>query len=406
MEYQIGAKVIDGGEGIIYEVQDRSDLLIKIYKQNDNQGNIIVTRDLAEKLEYMKSNPPGQLASQGCIAWPIDIAYKDGKLIGFVMPRLKIDSTILQIYAYKNPLYDAKSYDNFPSVKSRIMIAINLVSIVNELHKNGYIVGDLNHENLGVNKKTGQINVVDCDSFHIIDSKGVTYRTKVAMPGYLAPEIIRHCQEERAAYRPYKINEVILPTFSIESDLFCLAKHIFKLLMNGVDPFTGIIENTKGSTAAPFQGNEAVERNAYIFKPGYYSNSAFCPEANEIPAYILGLFQRAFIDGHANPSSRPNVHEWHNALMRYLNSLCQCSVNIKHQYLNTLSACPFCKADKRHESVQAKNGMPPPKGNITPPDNASQPVNIDEGKLFSNTELVFLGITAFVVFIIIFSAIF
>jgi hypothetical protein len=226
------------------------------------------------------------------------------------------------------------------------------------------------------------------------------------MPGYLAPEIIRHCHEERAEGRAFKINEVLLPTFSIESDLFCLAKHIFKLLMNGVDPFTGIIENTKGSTAAPFQGNDAVERNTYIFKSGYYSNSAFCPEANEIPSYVLGLFHRAFVDGHTNPSSRPNVHEWHNALLRYLNSLCQCSVNIKHQYLNTLSACPFCKADLRYESVQAKNGMPPPKRPTAQTTNElpeEQEQESNDAKIFW---LVLLGIASFILFVFLFSAIF
>lgn len=406
MEYQIGTKVLDGGEGIIYEVQGRSDLLIKKYKQSDIHGDSIVTWDLKEKLEYMKSNPPVQLVSQGCLAWPIDIIYNDGELIGFVMPRLSIDSSILQIYAYKNPIYDAENYDKFPSVKSRIMIAINLVSIINELHKNGYIVGDFNHENIGVNKKSGQINVVDCDSFHIIDSKGATYRTKVAMPGYLAPEIIRHCHEERAEFRPYKINEVLLPTFSIESDLFCLAKHIFKLLMNGVDPFTGIIENTKGSTAAPFQGNDAVERNAYIFKSGYYSNSAFCPAANELPSYVMGLFYRAFVDGHTNPSSRPNVHEWHNALMRYLNELCQCSVNVKHQYMNTLSACPFCKADKRYEAVQVKNGMSPPTHDTSTPNKKLSENEEEESYDIKIFWFVLLGIAGFVLFFWILSAIF
>lgn len=361
MNYQAGTQIIDGGEGTIFEVQGRPDLLMKIYKHNDAQGSAVVTKDLMEKIEFMKLNPPNNLVTQGRVAWPIDTIYKNGDFIGFVMPRLEFNVAILQAYAYKNPIYEVESYAGFPSVETRIKVAINLVATVYELHKQGYIIGDFNHENIGINKSNGQICVVDCDSFHIIDSNGRTYRTKVVMPGYLAPEIIRHCHDQRSEGMPYRINDVVLPTFTIESDLFCLAKHVFKLLMNGVDPFTGIVDNTQGSIAYPFQGNEAVERNSYIFKQGYHSNSAFCPTLSDIPAYILGLFNRAFNDGHSNPGSRPGVREWYNALDRYLNSLTQCQDNVKHQYLNTLSNCPFCAADKRYEAIQKQFGILPPK---------------------------------------------
>lgn len=351
MRYKAGTQIIDGGEGTIFEVQGRPDLLMKLYKKNA-QGSTIITTDLAEKLEYMKNNPPVNLVAQGSLAWPIEIIYENESLVGFVMPRLAFNSTILQLYAYKNPICDADNYAGFPSVMTRIKVAINLVCMVNELHERDYIIGDFNHENIGINRENGQIIVVDCDSFHITDSDGKTYRTKVVMPGYLAPEIIRHCHDQRSEGWPYRIDDVTLPTFTKESDQFCLAKHIFKLLMNGVDPFTGIIEDTQGSVAYPFQGNEAVERNSYIFKEGYHSNSAFCPASNEIPAYILGLFNRAFDYGHANPGSRPSVREWYVALDKYLKSLTQCQANAKHQYLYSLSYCPFCAADKRHEAVQ------------------------------------------------------
>ena len=331
MEYKLGRKVIDGGEGTIYEIVGQPDLLIKTYKQNAIQSNAIINENLAEKLEYMKNNPPLRLLSKGCLSWPIDIVYSDGELIGFIMTRLKFDITMLQFYAYKNPIYDTQGYERFPSVKTRISTAIELVNIVAELHDNGYIIGDFNHENIGVDILLGQIQIVDCDSFHIIGSNGITYRTEVVMPGYLAPEIIRHCQNERINGRPYRINDVCLPTFSIESDLFCLAKHVFKLLMNGADPFTGILENTTGSIAEPFQGNEAIERNAYIFKSGYYSNSTYCPAADEIPSYLNNLFYRAFVEGHNNPRSRPNTQEWNNALTMYLYSLCQCSTRVCFQ---------------------------------------------------------------------------
>ena len=360
MNYQRGKQIISGGEGYIFEVQGHPSRLIKIYKEKDAQGNPIVTSALTEKLEYMKNNPPSSLVSQSVLAWPLETIYEGGKLIGFIMPKLAFDSNMKDICSFKHPISDdTQAVEDFPSVKSRILIAINLVSTVHELHrfgKNGYVIGDFNHENIGINRQTGRICVVDCDSFHIVDDYGKTFRTKYVMPGYLAPEIIDHCYEERAKGRPHLVSEVALETFTKESDLFCLAKHIFKLLMNGTDPFTGVLENTVGSAASPFQGNEAIERNAYVFKSGYYAKAKFCLTANEIPNDLIELFKRAFIDGHTDRHARPSTGEWHNALENYLTSLIPCSSNPKHQHLNTLSSCPFCAADNRWEQAQCAVG--------------------------------------------------
>ena len=332
-------------------------MLFKVYKEKDSQGNPIVTQELTDKLEFMKNNPPISLVSQGVLAWPIETIYENGRLIGFIMPKLAFNMSLKDACSFKHPISDnAKAVEDFPSVKARILIAINLVSTVHELHKSGYIIGDMNHENIGINRQTGQINVVDCDSFHIVDGNGRTFRTKYVMPGYLAPEIIEHCHNERANGHPHSINDVCLPTFTKESDLFCLAKHIFKLLMNGTDPFTGVLDNTMGSAASPFQGNEAIERNAYVFKKGYHVKAKFCLSPNELPSNIIALFKRAFIDGHTDKTARPSTVEWHSALDSYLNSLSQCTANPKHQYLYTLYSCPFCAADNRWEQAQGTVG--------------------------------------------------
>ena len=296
MVYIKGRLLKDGGEGYIYEVQDDPNLLMKIYKETDLSGDPIITSELQKKLEYMKNNPPEPLMSQKVLAWPIDlIENKQNKFIGFVMPKLDITEHLQRVYSYRHPRLDSMDYDKFPSVKSRISIAINLCSGLHELHRKGYVVGDFNYENIGVNYSTGQIYFVDCDSFHITDIFGNVFRTNVIMAGYLAPEIIKHCNDERGVGRPYNLDKVSLPTFTKESDLFCLAIHIFKLLMNGVDPFRGVKSDKIGSTASPFLGNEAIERNEYVFRPGYKPSAVFCPPADSLPPEILSLFNKAFI---------------------------------------------------------------------------------------------------------------
>lgn len=348
----------DGGEGKIYEVVGNKDLLIKIYNDKDSAGNPIVTKELQHKLEYMKNHPPEVLIRKGLLAWPIDILYEQGKVTGLVMQKLIADASIKEMYSYKHPLID-KKYDSYPTVQSRIGIAINLVSAVSELHNTGYVIGDMNDQNIGIDRSTAQIRIFDCDSFTITDDSGITLRTNACMPGYLAPEIIRHCHSERAKGHPHELDTVTLPTFSKESDLFGLAVHIFRLLMNGVVPFNGVKNNATGSTAAPFVGNEGIDRNNYVFKQGLHPSDIYCLNPNEIPVDIKCLFDRAFLDGDSNPKRRPTTVEWYNALLEYLRTLKQCPNNPKHQYYNKLQKCPYCEADKRHYKIQ--NGTSQPK---------------------------------------------
>jgi len=341
-----GKLISDGGEGYIYEAADDPNLLMKIFKESDLSGTPIVTDDLNEKLKYMEQNPPEILIEKGAVAWPIRRISEIDRLAGFFMPKLKVDEHIQRTYSYRHPMLEASEYKRFPSVKSRIKIAVNLCSAIDELHRKGYVFGDFNHHNVGVNYKTGQVCFMDCDSFHITDNKGKVFRTNVIMAGYLAPEIIAHCNAERAAGRPFDLDKVALPTFTRESDLFCLAVHIFKLLMNGVDPFRGIKYDVVGSNASPFVGNEAIERDSYVFKPGNKPSAIFCPSADSLPPDVLSLFNRTFIDGRNDPTVRTSAADWYIILNRFLsNELAQCNENEKHYFYKYLDSCPYCTAD-------------------------------------------------------------
>jgi serine/threonine protein kinase len=358
MDYQKGKLLVEGGEGYIYEVADNPSLLMKVYKEKDLSGAPIITRELQSKLEYMKNNPPEALVSKGIVAWPVELINEgSGNLFGFIMPRMDFDEHIQRTYSYRHPTLEAEEYKRFPSVESRIKIAMNLCSALNELHIKKYVFGDLNHHNVGVNYKTGQICFMDCDSLHITTDGGSVFRTGVIMAGYLAPEIIRHCNNERSNGRGYNLDDVLLPTFTKESDLFCLSVHIFKLLMNGVNPFLGVKTDATGSTASPFVGNEAIERNSYVFREGNKPSAVFCLPAESLPFELSTLLHRAFLDGAKVSYLRPSAADWYNALNRYLTSgLVQCPREFKHQYYNQLSECPYCIADDRH--LAAQQGLP------------------------------------------------
>jgi hypothetical protein len=127
--------------------------------------------------------------------------------------------------------------------------------------------------------------------------------------------------------------------------------------MNGVNPFLGVKTDAVGSTASPFVGNEAIERNSYVFRDGNKPSAVFCLPSESLPFELSTLLNRAFLDGARVSFLRPTAADWYNALNRYLTSgLAQCSREQKHQYYNQLPECPYCVADDRHLAVQ--EGLP------------------------------------------------
>jgi serine/threonine protein kinase len=255
--------------------------------------------------------------------------------------------------------------------------------VISAVHNAGYVFGDFNPRNIGVDISSGKVAFLDTDSYHVFDkSKNRHYRCKVCADGYAAPELLEACANHKAT-NPNDSKELYektpLPTFTEKTDNFALAIHIFKLLMNGFTPFGGIIETVKPSRASPSQGNAAIRRNEYSFKPGYKPMSPAVPPLDIFPLEIADLFTRAFlVIGSVNPSQRPTSIEWHQALSRYENTLVDCKTNKLHQYDRKNKICPFCEADTRYQSSISGNKV---SAFTTPP-----PVTLPQQKTYSQTQ--------------------
>ncbi len=342
--YKLGNKIAEGGEGAIYSIEGDESSVIKIYFNADNE--------IEQKIEFMCSNPPA-CSVLNDLAWPTDV-IRDGatdKFLGFVMPKLITDCELSHLYKYNDPKAGIPPVMDY---KKRISVAINLCKVIDAVHKAGYIFGDFNPLNIGVNLTNANIGFFDADSFHIFDSQTNTqYRCKVGCNGYIAPELLKKCKSRDPWYT---YEECPLPTFTLETDRFALAIHIFKLLMNGFTPFNGIKEDESASTASPGIGSLAVERDSYCFKPGNKPLSAATPDLKSFPEYLSSLWQKAFIDGKELPECRPSAEEWLKALEKYDADVIQCSNNGSHFYWkdkkNKLAVCPYCEADKRQDSQQ------------------------------------------------------
>ncbi len=293
----------------------------------------------------MANNPPASSVLNQ-VAWPMDVVYDEYRQFkGFVMPKLDITAELGDVYVYPPSKPESRIAYNY-----KLILAMNICTVIHAVHNAGYVFGDFNPRNIGINMKTGKVAFLDTDSYHIVinEKANKAYRCKVCLDGYVAPELLKQCEP----YKKDTYENAPLPTFTRETDNFALAIHIFKLLMNGYTPFNGIKENETASTSSPGIGNQAIKRDSYCFKAGNKPQAAAVPPANVLPDKIKKLFDRAFIDGKNNPKKRSDAQEWYSALSDYEKTLVVCSKNPIHMYKRGLSSCPWCDADERyHQSI-------------------------------------------------------
>ena len=322
-----------GGEGAVYEVHNYYNTVVKLYspsKRNEHQEKKLKSM-LDVKLD-------AEVAKQ--FAWPIDIIYDKGRFVGFVMNKIQ-GVPLNQIHSEK--------YSDMPLSK-RITIAKNLCVAVHNLHQTGNVIGDMNPNNILVSPGTGLVRLIDCDSFHITDSKRRTYRCEVAMPEYLAPSVSNRLAKGES------LKTAHLPTFTIESDTFSLAVHIFQLLMNGAHPFAIAINGAKNKKSVVLpQPSENMKNGVFPYDK--------CPEGYKLPIYALSfdvlpekirsLFVKRFSD-----NEDVDAQAWFDALCEYEKRLKTCKSNHNHEYRKGLRKCPYCSATTNTAKMLATGAMP------------------------------------------------
>lgn len=320
-----------GGEGQIFNINGHPDKVAKLYKAGK------ITPEHEKKLLKMVITPPEQDVLDQ-IAWPLDVLYDNGKFVGFIMHKFKLNEDLNVIYEYGS----SAKYPEMPW-GNKIRIAKNLCVVLNAVHEAGHVCGDFNPKNISVDPNTGHITFVDTDSYHITDGNN-TYRCNVGMPEYLPREIQTKMYNGLANAQ--------LPTFSQATDNFALAVHIFQLLMNGVHPFACSVIPSQDSVPIPSTSDSILNGECPFFKdvPGKQIPK-FAPPADILPQEIQKLFLLAFVEGHLSPSLRPSAETWYYALDKLEKNLKKCKNVGHHEYYNGLSSCPWCAADARFASA-------------------------------------------------------
>lgn len=240
---------------------------------------------------------------------------------GFIMPKLNGTVTLQSFYEYPQTTYSDMR------VKYKVIVAQNICVVLSELHAAGYVFGDFNPANIGVNPKTGEVAFYDMDTCHFIDKyTGHTYRCLGGCDGYVAPELLEKVRLENKSY-----GTASLPTFTENTDNFSLAIHVFKLLMNGITPYV----------------------DGYRFDQIMVHPPAL-PHKDALPSEIHGLLSRACSN---KGYKRPTAEEWYHALLHLEKNLVNCRNHPAHDYRATFSHCPYCEADKRYQNILKRCGF-------------------------------------------------
>lgn len=302
-----------GGEGVIYDLQNRENLVAKVYR-------LPPSSEKAAKVSIMPRLCTERLLN--LCAWPTKTLHDrpGGKLEGFVMPKIVDHEPIHLLYGVKDRLVKYPDA-NWPFL---LQTAANVARAFQVVHDHGHVIGDINHGGVLVSKKA-TVKLVDCDSFQIT-WQGHTYLCGVGQVTHTPPEF--QGQNLAAVVR------------SQSHDAFGLAIIIFQLLFMGRHPFSG-----RYLDSGDMLPDRAIKEYRFAYGPGAVGRRMLPPPGalnlDAVTQPLAQLFERAFGRG----TKRPAAAEWIKPLSDLSANLSRCSQNSGHYFLKTLSSCPWCQIE-------------------------------------------------------------
>ncbi len=313
-----GAQVGEGGEGRIYAVENRTDLVVKVYHQP-------LTAKKAAKIQAMIARTPEGVASFA--AWPLKLLQdKQGLPSAVVMPRIEAAKDIHLLYSPK------ARRQHFPRADWSFLVltAQNLAVAFANVHSVGCVIGDVNHGSVLV-KNNAQVALIDCDSFQM-RADGQLYECEVAVPTFTPPEL--------------QSQSLVGVERTPQHDAFGLAVLVFHLLFMGRHPFAG-----RPLTRTDLSIEQAIKEYRFAFSDDR-TRVQLDPPPHTLPLAaaapaIASLFERAF----SKSASRPTPLEWNTALGALRGSLARCTKEASHAYFKGLSTCPWCTIEASSGAV-------------------------------------------------------
>lgn len=320
-----------GGAGKVLKHPSLPDSCIKLYKTPE------LAALHADKVAAMIAQTPNgmRVEVEGVdtvqFAWPIDrVVNKSGQFLGFTMPLIDVANAWTGKYIIHPRL---RSKNNIPNgQRVRLVVALNVAKLIQQLHNSGHYVIDLKPENFRVyNKKVqqraGYVAMLDCDGFHVRDRQnGRTFRAATATPEYL-----------NARAFAAGINALDWANDNPrEQDLWAAATLFFQLLNEMLHPMQGRLIDGKNAPTS----NEGRLRNAAWHYPyGRIPSDVLQPDKDSIHAWmddaLRDLFDQTFLG-----LRTPAISEWIAVLNRLNDDRQRCLEDVNHWRLG--SNCALC----------------------------------------------------------------
>jgi DNA-binding helix-hairpin-helix protein with protein kinase domain len=315
----LGPRIGSGGEGAVYELRDRSDVVAKLYHKHPEP-------DKSAKIAAMAKFGNERLLK--LTAWPIEPirgGSKTGPILGFVMPKITAHKEAFSVYSPKLRVQEARTVNWQFLIRS----ATNAARAFSVVHDSGHVIGDVNDGNILIGEKA-TVRLIDCDSYQI-NLNGSLWRCEVGRPEY-QPSELQNTRTYKQAPR------------TTNHDRFGLAVIIFRILFMGRHPFAGRFLNS---------GQMPLERAISEYRFVYGSNAAAMqmqpPPAslglNGVTRNVALLFERAFCAQGSKANARPRPDEWVTALDGLERHLKRCGANPAHQFVDSLTHCPWCEIE-------------------------------------------------------------
>jgi DNA-binding helix-hairpin-helix protein with protein kinase domain len=306
---RLGRLIGTGAEGEVYEIQDNSDLVAKVYHEPP-------PKEKAEKLVALSRLGNERLFNLS--AWPVSTLRDapDGEVVGFVMKKISQAEEVHALHSPKSRL------QKFPEASWAFLIyvAANIARAVAAVHEHGLVIGDLNPKNILVTRKA-TVYLLDVDSFQV-SADGKTYRCEGGFPEYTPPEL------QGVAFRDLDRAQ--------EHDCFGVAAVIFQLLFMGRHPFSG-----RYLDAGEMPLERAIRERRFAYGADAEGRKMRQPPGtlalDSMPPPLVDLFRRAFLS-----TDRPRPREWIEPLDALAKALKKCDLHSGHFYYRELRDCPWC----------------------------------------------------------------
>ncbi|WP_428664683.1 helix-hairpin-helix domain-containing protein [Reyranella sp.] len=318
---RLGARLGQGGEGAIYELEDRQGVVAKIFHQP-------LPEQQAEKIRAMVALRT--LALDRLTAWPIELlSLPGGRPIGVKVPRVVGHREIHQLYSPKS------RRSAFPHADWRFLVraSANVARAFATVHAEGAVIADVNQGGILVGADA-RVRLIDCESFQIT-AGGRCLPGDVGVPIFTPPEL-----QDRMLTGAIR---------SENHDNFGLAVMIFLVLFMGRHPFAGRYLG---------EGDMPIERAIKEHRFAYGAEHDFAameqppgtPPLDIVSPPVAELFERAFTMS-APRGGRPTAVEWIDALETLAGELKECPIGIAHWHFAGLPGCPWCR-------IEAATGVP------------------------------------------------